>query len=91
MKICSENESLLMKLIPLLLSIIGGLFVGVVWYSSPGVSLGEASCGVILTMIMIYVMFIWNKMCYDSQEIRTKTEQMKHQPTHKTKSNNRKL
>ncbi len=55
-------KNVLIPLVIIVMSLIFGLFVGISWLSSEGVSLGEASCGCLLTMIFIIVSAILFKL-----------------------------
>ena len=48
-----------MKFLIPLLSAFGGILVGVGWNANQNISLGEASCGAVLTMILIFIIGIW--------------------------------
>jgi len=57
-----KNKNLMITYIGLLISLVAGVIVGVSWSINPNISLGEASCGAILTMILMLSMFIWSKL-----------------------------
>ena len=49
-----------MKYFGLIISVITGIFVGVVWVLSYDISVGEASCGAVITMIFVHSIYFWN-------------------------------
>ena len=49
-----------MKYFGLIISIIIGIIVGCIWVLNPNISLGEASCGAVITMVFIHSIYFWN-------------------------------
>jgi len=49
-----------MKYFGLVISIVAGIFVGCMWVLNCDISVGEAACGTVITMVFIHSIYFWN-------------------------------